>query len=793
MLRDKISPLFHKIIDAEFNRLVLWVPVFVGFGAFLFITYFDGTDFSFAKIIFPLLLFFFSLGLYYQKRESYQSLIFAALAALLFGFVYSFSYQKIFNNYTQITGRVFVDVRGRVAEVSKTYNAINSREGLKILVRDPVFYKQKNAAAPFKKFSPPREISEKMVLKNFMNVLGYQDIDVDFLERKKNYQQVEWQKVEVEKEVGQDGSQYEGQGFGGGAQDGGSGAQDVEERSESHFEDEEIFPNPPHKILVIANGNAQNLEIGDEIFFRASLAPPKQKQFLGDFDYGFSFRAKGVGAQGYVSGEIEIVSQSKSHLSSFDEFIEKTRGKIQEIILRDLPRESGNIAAALLMGNQNLISKDVMNDIRNSGLAHLISISGLHLSLAAGIFFFTFRLLLAQSSYLTLNFNIKKIAAIAAIISSFFYLKISGSPVPAVRSFIAVLLVMAAILFDRKIHPLRSIAFAIFVVTLFNPYNIFSISFQLSFAAILALIVFDELWKKLDFVASKGGRFKKFSLYFFEMILISTFTQLANTPFLIYYFSDVSVYGALSNMVAIPLTSFTTMPLGFASFFLMPLGLEKLVLVPMGITIDWVVDIAHFVANLNNSHFYLPQMPKYGLGLAIFGGLIFCFCSNYLKPLGALIFLVSFASLVFIKQPDFLIDGEARFFAIYSKKNGLVFSKDLRPSKKRDLWMQKMNEKEFKSFADFSDESLKGSGIDCSAESCAVDYRGKKLFFIFKRMEIEKICENNFDLVVNMTKKYALPQCVAKNNIKIDNDDLFLKGAHFLYFENGKIKIKTAN
>ncbi len=746
MFTKKI-PNLTEILTQESGRLILWIPVLIGLAAYFSISYFD--IIGIGKIIFCVALLGCALFGYFYNRDSYRSFIFSACAIFLFGFLASVFYQKCANNYTKITGKIFVDVKASVSDINKFTNKVNGREGFNLLLLQPIFYQSEFNGN--KKTKREKIIDEEYILKNFMNVGGYQEIDREFLDKSKNYQEVNWLEKDGRK----------------------------------------LYSKPPHKISVIAHRVPQDLKIGDEIYFRASITPPKKREFVGDFDFALDSLAKRIGGYGMASGEIIILQ--KSGTSSFDNFVTNLRKTIQEKILTALPSEQGNVAAALLMGNQNLISKPAMTDIRNSGLAHLISISGLHLSLAAGIFFFAIRFLLSRSEYLTLRFDIKKIAAAAAIISSYFYLEIAGAPVPAIRSFIAVLLVMLAIIFDRKIDPLRSICFAAFALILFNPYNIFSISFQLSFAAMLTLISFHEIWVKSRFKPLKPSRTQKLFLYFIEMMLISTFVQLAATPFLIYYFGDVALYGALSNMIAIPLTSFTTMPLGFASFFLMPFGLEKLTLIPMGYTITWVLDIAHFVSNLANSHFYLPQMPKFGLVLAIFGGLIFCLCSNKLKPLGALIFMLSFASLIFIKQPNLLIDGEGKFFALYDKKNGLVFSKELRQSKKRDLWMKKMNETGFKSFNDFSDESLRESGIICNEENCELLRDGKKIFVVFVRSEINKICAKNFDVIVNLTRKYQLPHCVGKNNISVDNFDLLKKGVHFFYFSDDGIKIKTAN
>ncbi len=744
---QKITTFFEEILTIENTKIILWIPVLIGLGAYFAILFFD--NFSVVKIILAAIIFAISLLGYFLNRDSYRSFIFAALAAFLFGCLYSLFYQKCANNYTQVTGRIFVDVKAKVVDINKFTNKVNHHEGMNLLLSDPVFYKSQFQSKK-KTSTRQQQITEKYIIKNFMNLDGFQEIDRDFLNQATNYQIVNWQE--------KDGR--------------------------------ELYPKPPTKISVISQRASEDLKIGDEIFFRASLAPFKPRQFISDFDFAFNAQSKGIGAQGYVSGNIIILKKSEN--SSFDEFFSKLRKKIQTIILDDLKGDQGTIAAALLMGNQNLIAKDTMTEIRNSGLVHLISISGLHLSLAAGIFFVSLRFLLSRSQYLTLHYDIKKIAAIMAIISSYFYLKIAGSPVPAVRSFVAVLLVMLAIFFDRKIDPLRSIMLGAFVLILFNPYNVFSISFLLSFAAMLALVSVHEIWSKSKFKSPQPNKKQKFLEYFIEMILISTASQIATAPFIIYYFGDVSVYGALSNLIAIPLTSFTTMPLGFLSFFLMPFGLEKIALIPMGITIDWVVYISKFVSNLSYSHFYSPQMPKIGLALALFGGLFFCLCSSKLRFYGAFIFLASFLTIIFVKQPDILIDSEGKFFAIYNEKNGLVFSKDLRPSKKRDSLMQKMNDLEFKSFADFNQDSLAFSGIDCNEDRCKILYKNKKLFFILKRMEVAEICGEKFDAIVNLSRKYAVPQCELKSDILIDNLDLLKKGGHFLYFKDGGIVVKTA-
>lgn len=752
-----ISSKITQFLDSQKDRLLLWNIVFFALGSYLAILFFD--NLSFFKIALTFAIFILAIFLY-RQNESYKNLIFLAFSILFFGFLSSYFYQKINNNYTKITGKIFVDVEGRVEDFSVFTNKMTGRQGVNIVVRSPVFYKSTFINTTNNNAVAAKKISEKYIKNNYVNIKNYIDIDADFLKENKNYQDVNWL---------EDGARL-------------------------------LYPRPPKKITILSHRYADDLKIGDKIYFKATIFPAKKSEFVDSFDFALHSTSKGIGGAGYVSGEIEII-ETKS-VSNIDEFFQVLRKKIQEIILRDLPSSEGAIAAAFLMGNQSLIDKPTMEYIRNSGLVHLISISGLHLTLAAGIFFFSIRLILAQSEYLALHFNIKKIGAIFAIISSYFYLKIAGSPVPAMRSFIAVLFVMLAILFDRKIDSLRVVVAGAFIVLFTNPYNIFSVSFQLSFAAILSLIAFHELWSNSTLRPSIDTKFGCTSNYFLEMILMSCMAQLASMPFLIYYFNDVSIYGALSNIIAIPLTSFATMPLGFLSFFLMPFGLEKIALIPMGATISWVTDIAKFVSNLNNSHFYVPQMPFYGLLLATFGGLIFCFSTNKLKPLGALIFLASLITISFVKQPDILIDNESKFFAFYDKNNGLVFSKNMKSdSRKVNLWLEKMNKNKFESFDDYNAQTLENKGLYCDEFLCEInlgkyfsdkkEFKNKKMLVLFSRVELSEICDKNFAVIINLTKKYQLPKC-GESEIRVDNIDLLKKGVHFIYFNDGKVKIKTA-
>jgi competence protein ComEC len=816
----------------EKDDLHLWTPVLFGLGAAFYILF--EANFLANFQIFAA-LFCAAAVFYFLSRTSYRSLIFLACALFLLGSFYTFSYQKIFLSYTKITGKVYVDAVGKIESVKKFYNPQNGVAGVNLVISQPVMYKAKFAekkvvkkkkkpkkkkikkpkkakskkptgprhedgvttqgdltsSAPFSSVSPRRmtgsmaseegevasevaandqaqiaaeeeitkpkkprkprvkkpkekkvkvkkpkkkkkkQVSQKTIQKNFLNLAGYQEIDRKFLDYSKNYQNIEWQ-------------QSQGR---------------------------ERFPQAPQKISINVIKNFEQLEVNDVIAIRAMLQPPKAREFPDDFDFALDANFKKIGAFGFALGEAHILK--KAEISSLETWFLDLREKIRGKILQTLAGDAAAIALAFLIGDQNQISADLMAQIRNSGLAHLLSISGFHLSLASAICFICTRFLLSRSEYLTLHFDLKKIAAIGAIFGTYFYLKIAASPIPAQRAFLMVLLVLIALFVGEKINSRRAVMTGVLSLILFNPYAVFNVSFQLSFAAILVLGVFYDDRK----TSHNPNFFRRFFRYFFDIILLSILVQIATTPFLMHSFQNVTLLGFVANILAIPLTSFLVMPLGFLALFLMPVALEKLPLLAMEKGILLIEKIAIFVTNLNYSHLASPQLSSLGLFIAIVGLLLICLTKSNLRFVGMAIFGLSFATIFLEKKPDILFDGKQKFFAINDAK-GLTFSKDLKPSKKRQLWMEKMGEVEFK-FRNYCDET-----------KCVIE-KNQKFLVLTARNKIAEICQNDFDVIVNLTAKYQLPDCIAADKIKIDNADFYKKGGQFFYLDGGEIFLKT--
>ena len=502
-----------------------------------------------------------------------------------------------------------------------------------------------------------------------------------------------------------------------------------------------------------------------------------------------------------------------------------------KIYQSDISEENKAAINALLTGDKRGIDEDYYKAVKDSGLAHLFSISGLHLSLAAGIFFVMFRFILTRFEWLVIRFDAKKVSAVLSILSAYIYLNIADLPISAIRAFIAISFFMLAIIVDRRISPLRMALFAATMVVVINPFYAFFAAYQLSFSSIIAIIYTSLLIKKF----TQDGRFAesiyknknlKFVKYFIEIILMSLAAQTATTPFLIYHFGSFPIYGILSNIVAIPIVSLITMPLGILSLFLMTLNLHELSLSIMAYSIDIIFHVAQFVAQIKFSSLESNPISPLSLSLIILSFFVLILTS--FRPL-RLLMVVLIVFLTFfgqeVKRPNILIGATGSYFALNDDSRGLVFSKKSRKFRQIENWMNNFDEKEFKYFSNKNDPKYgftTGSrkypdSVRCDKIMCEVDLtkyfsqiftkdlfatdaqelKVKKMLVLYKRVKLSRVCaDKNYNIIVNLTRKYELPDCLlrGKDTLIIDSYDLLQKGGHFIYLEkNGEVRVETVS
>ncbi|MCE3231810.1 MAG: ComEC family competence protein [Rickettsiaceae bacterium] len=503
----------------------------------------------------------------------------------------------------------------------------------------------------------------------------------------------------------------------------------------------------PEKIRVIVRTNDNGANPGDTVLFLASLSPPPQAAIPGGYDFSRYAFFEQIGAVGYSISSIEVIN--KSNIS--DSFIEKVRQKIVNNILENTDPKPGNIAVALLVGEQSGIDKTIRDEWRVSGISHILSISGLHLTLAAAIFYFFSRALLAMIPVIALRFNIKKWAAAIAILSSFAYLLISGAPVPAQRSFIMTSLILIAIIIDRTGAPLRSIAFAAIIILIFMPESALDPSFQMSFASVIALISCYELVSNIIGSETKKSIIKRTIFYFLGIIASSLIAGIATAPFTIYHFNNFSSYGILTNLIAIPITSFIVMPAGVITLLLMPFGLESVGLVPMCWGIELVSGAAKYITSLPQPVSSLPQLPDASLILMAIGGLWFCLWLTKLRYLGAIPVLLGVALAQYTHVPDIIIDESGKLFAVKIDER-FVFSNKNQEKYSRETWQKKFGSSETEIIED--EKSGKDTAINCDAIGCI--YKKDKFTTVFAKqpLALEEDCVGA-DVIINFTHTKA--------------------------------------
>ncbi|MEQ1889571.1 MAG: ComEC/Rec2 family competence protein [Alphaproteobacteria bacterium] len=436
----------------------------------------------------------------------------------------------------------------------------------------------------------------------------------------------------------------------------------------------------PARIRLRLSGRARadpNLNAGDNVQLRAVLMPPPGPVTPGGFDYGRMLWFERIGAVGFIISPPYPVdtAQQDNFLLAAELRLTALRDRLTARVIAGIPGDAGVLAAALMTGDRAAISDPVNTAMKNSGLAHLISISGLHMGLVAGILFFSLRAALALIEPVALRYPIKKWSAAFAMTGLFLYLLISGYSIPTQRSFLMTGLILAAVMLDRTAISMRSIMLAASVILLAAPESLHSASFQMSFAAVIALVALYEKYSaQLSYSMGEDGWLRRCAKYVSAMLASSFVAGLATAPFAAFHFNRFTVYGLLANMLAVPLTGAVIMPCAVAAFMLMPFGLERLALLPMGWGVQWVIAIAYWVESIPGAVMAVGQAPDAVLLLIAGGGLWLCLWEQGWRRAGFVLIIAGViiwgmgASL----RLDILIEGEGRLIAVRNATGVLV-------------------------------------------------------------------------------------------------------------------------
>ena len=377
---------------------------------------------------------------------------------------------------------------------------------------------------------------------------------------------------------------------------------------------------------------------GSPIRLRAILNAPPSPASPGAYDFARRAYFEGIGGSGFALGAPRQILLDAPPLRLRAVLaINAMRWRVSRYLVGVMGEANGAVAAAMVSGHEAWLQTQQVNDMRASGLAHILSISGLHMAIVGGFAFFSVRLLIAAVPPLALRINGKKLAAGVGLVAVVLYLGLSGSPAPAIRSAITASLAFLAIMLDRRALTLHGLAIAALIVLLIEPEAVAEPGFQMSFAATAALVALAEAWVRptKEINAPWPIRAVQWAITGFVASLVaSAVAGLATGPFAIQHFNRVATYGLVANMVTEPLTGFVIMPGLALGAVLAPLGLGAPILVMSGWAIEGLTMLSAWFAALPGAMVTIPSAPAPALPVAFVGLLWICLWKGRLRWLG---------------------------------------------------------------------------------------------------------------------------------------------------------------
>ncbi|EJF87243.1 ComEC/Rec2 family competence protein [Bartonella rattimassiliensis] len=390
-----------------------------------------------------------------------------------------------------------------------------------------------------------------------------------------------------------------------------------------------------HRVRLSAKYLPLGLAIGDGLYGKVKIRAFSGPVRPGGYDFSFHNYFKGIGAQGVFLGKPRkiLVPQPNGILAIVLQKIEKLRTKMTQKIRIALEGEKGGVAAALITGQRAGISNETNEALRIAGLAHILSISGLHMALLSGIVLLSIRSFLAFFPIFSSYYSSKKFAAIVAFMITAFYLLLSGLAISAQRSFVMIAVMLVAILCNRSAITMRNFSISGLITLAITPHEILGPSFQMSFSATAALIAFFDWWSEKSFFRKRkttpsyvgGGVINFIFLSILSTCASSLVAGSASGIYAAYHFSNTASLSIISNAFVLPVISIFIIPFGLIAVLAMLGGFEWLPLQIMGFGIGLVIKVAHAIKaispDLSPGFMPLSALVLLSIGLV---GLTFC-------------------------------------------------------------------------------------------------------------------------------------------------------------------------
>jgi competence protein ComEC len=435
------------------------------------------------------------------------------------------------------------------------------------------------------------------------------------------------------------------------------------------------------------------------------------------------------------------------------------RSAISERIRAAIPGAAGAIADALVTGKRDGIPEGLNEAMRVAGTYHILSISGFHMALVAALIFALVRGSLALVPSLALRRRVKALAAFVALVVSTAYLVISGAEVATQRSWIMIAVVLIGVMLDRGALTLRTLALAALAVLILSPESLIGPSFQMSFAATLALIAgYGALrpWAERQPDGEVGiGRVILGLTNGVAGLATSSFVaSLATTPYSAFHFNTLQLYGVPGNLLGAPLIEFIVMPLEILALMLWPFGFDQPVWAMVGTAIQWFVRLMEWVASWPGGRVVVASFAPACLLTMSAGIVVVALLTTPLRWLGIPLLGGGLALIPLRTAPDVFIDADGQSVAARAPDGTL---RALSPRGNRftlQRWLQADGDSR-----PAAHDSIR-SGVNCDSLGCGMVMRGGDRIVVSS--DPEGLPEDCREARLVVTRARPPPDCAAQ-------------------------------
>lgn len=540
-------------------------------------------------------------------------------------------------------------------------------------------------------------------------------------------------------------------------------------------------------VSIRTSSAGKGVKAGDTVRIKSVLSRPSGPAVPGGYDSGRRAFFLGIGGTGYAISKAEKLEDLVLPWpEEIRRKIVRMRYGLADRVLSAAPETTAGLQVGLLTGIRTYIPEDQTDSLRVAGLAHILAISGLHMGLLSGGVYFLATLGLAAIAPLARRMDVRKPAALIGAAAATGYLILSGASVATQRAFIMAMIVFLAVILDRRAFSMRSVALAAVITLLWHPEALTGAGFQMSFAAVAALVAVYRAWDAQREYVPRGP-IGKAGQSLRSLTITSFVAGTATTGIAMLHFNRIATYGLAGNLLAMPIFTFWVMPAAMAVFPALLIGQEALPLAVMGKGLEAMLVMSGWVAGWPGSLGYVAAAPAAVIAVYGFAFAALCLGPRAMRALGLVLMPLCIAVWMMTPKADLRVSdsGVVAFWA-ESEAKTLYVSNKRSDKYGRGQFVRRAGQGEV-TFETYQ----RGGPAQCDALACRVRLKGYDIIITSYPSEVMEECQQA-DLVI-LTSRAAGPisrrHCGAK---LIDTRELGISGSQDIYLRPDQIKIKTS-